>query len=58
MLSRLVVALVIVGLAIIACGGNIQLPEVPTAGPTVVDQISVPAPAGDAGSAGTFLRRG
>jgi hypothetical protein len=48
MLGRLVVVLVIIGLAIIACGGNLQLPQVPTAGPTVVDQIHVPAPTGDA----------
>lgn len=47
MLSRLIVVLAIIGLAILACGGNIQLPDVPTAGPTIMDQISVPAPAGD-----------
>jgi hypothetical protein len=30
----------------LACGGTITLPEIPTAGPTKVEEISVPAPAG------------
>jgi hypothetical protein len=43
---KLLVALVVILLAVLACGGDIELPQVPTAGPTIVDQISVPAPAG------------
>jgi hypothetical protein len=46
MTNRLLLVLAIVGLAILACSGNIELPQAPTAGPTVVDQISVPVPAG------------
>ncbi len=48
MLHRLLVAVAIIALAILACGGNIHLPEIPTAGPTVVEQVSVPVPDGDA----------
>ena len=48
MLSRLLVVLAIIGLAVLACGGNIQLPEIPTPGPTLVDRISIPVPDADA----------
>jgi hypothetical protein len=44
--GRLLIFVAIIALAILACGGNIELPTVPTAGPSVVDQISIPAPDG------------
>lgn len=48
MKTRLPVALLIFALATLACGGTIALPEAATAGPTIVEDISVTAP-----SAGT-----
>ena len=47
MLIRLLVFIAVVALAILACGGNIQLPEIPTVGPTIVDTVNVPRPDAD-----------
>jgi hypothetical protein len=47
MSSRSLAVLVVISLAVLACGGTIELPPVATAGPTVVDQISIAAPTGD-----------
>jgi hypothetical protein len=46
MTTPLKLTLIILAVAALACGGTITLPEVPTAGPTKVEEISVPAPAG------------
>lgn len=45
---RLLIAAMAFALAGFACGGDITLPDVPTAGPEIVDQIRVPAPAAGA----------
>lgn len=47
MFSRLFLAIIVLSLASLACGATIDLPQAPTAGPTIVDQINVPAPAGE-----------
>ena len=46
MLHRLIIAIAIVVLAVLACGGKVSLPQVPTAGPGTVEQITVPVPQG------------
>jgi hypothetical protein len=46
MTTTLKIFLMVLAVAALACGGTITLPEVPTAGPTKVDEISVPAPTG------------
>ncbi|MFH1184992.1 MAG: toast rack family protein [Chloroflexota bacterium] len=46
--NRLLTAVIVLALAGFACGGNIALPGVPTAGPERLDQINVPAPAAGA----------
>jgi hypothetical protein len=48
MAHRLLVAVLVIALANLACGGTIALPEVPTAGPETVDKISIPVPAAGA----------
>ena len=42
MKTPLKMALILLAVAALACGGTITLPEVPTAGPTKVEEISVP----------------
>jgi hypothetical protein len=44
MMHRPLIVGVILSLASLACGVNISLPEVPTTGPEVVEDINVPAP--------------
>ena len=39
------IAVIVLALASLACGGNITLPQAPTAGPEMVEEISIPAPA-------------
>ena len=46
MTTQLKIALIVISVAVLACGGTIKLPDVPTAGPTKVEEISVPVPAG------------
>lgn len=46
MTTTVKVTLMLLAVAALACGGTIKLPDVPTAGPTTVEEISVPAPAG------------
>jgi hypothetical protein len=46
MTTTLKITLMVLAVAALACGGAITLPDVPTAGPTKVEEISVPVPAG------------
>jgi hypothetical protein len=46
MTTTLKITLTVLAVAALACGATITLPEVPTAGPTKVEAISVPVPAG------------
>ena len=46
--TRPLMAASMLALASFACGGEIAFPDVPTAGPEMVDQISVPAPSAGA----------
>jgi hypothetical protein len=46
MTTPLKMALILLAVAALACGGTITLPEVATPGPTKIEEISVPAPAG------------
>lgn len=43
-MKTLFAAIVVLALAILACGGNLTLPQAPTAGPEIVEDISIPAP--------------
>ena len=45
MTNRPAVLVAILTVAALACGGTITLPQAPTAGPAVVEEISIPAPA-------------
>ena len=44
MTTTLKITLMVLAVAALACGGTIKIPDVPTAGPTKVDEINVPAP--------------
>ena len=44
MFQKLVLFIAILALASMACGSNIDLPKVPTPGPEVTDEITVPTP--------------
>jgi hypothetical protein len=46
-MNKVLVSLMILAAACLACGGTVSLPAIPTAGATIVDTISVPAPAAD-----------
>jgi N-terminal domain of toast_rack, DUF2154 len=46
MFRRLIVIVVALAIAVMACGYNVNMPQMPTAGPDVTDQISVPVPSG------------
>ena len=56
MSKRIFVAVLVLSLAVLACGFNVNLPEPKTPGPAVTDQISVAAP--DAQSANLTLTFG
>ena len=43
--TKVLSVVTVLALAALACGFNISLPQMPTAGPEQTDQISVPAPA-------------
>lgn len=47
MKHSLLAAILILAAASLACGGTIDLPKVPTPGPTVVEQVSIPVPAAE-----------
>jgi hypothetical protein len=40
------ITLILLAVSALACGGTITLPDIPTAGPAKVEEISVPAPTG------------
>ena len=42
--TKLISAFLVLALASMACGFNIDLPKAPTPGPEVTDNISVPTP--------------
>jgi len=46
MLLRLLTIILALAIAMMACGFNVNMPQIPTAGPDVTDQISVPVPSG------------
>jgi hypothetical protein len=45
MTNRPIVLIFVLAAVGVACGGTITLPQVPTAGPTIVEDISIPGPA-------------
>lgn len=45
MTTTVKIAFMLLALAALACGGTITLPDIPTAGPTKIEEIRVPAPA-------------
>jgi len=45
MTHRWFVPVAVLAVAAVACGGTITLPELPTAGPTIVEDVSIPVPA-------------
>jgi hypothetical protein len=45
--TKLISAFLVLTLASLACGANIDLPKMPTPGPDVTDEITVPAPKTD-----------
>ncbi len=47
MKTKLITAFLVLALASMACGGNIELPKAPTPGPEVTDDIKVPIPDAD-----------
>ena len=47
MRSKFIFIILILTLASMACGFNIDIPEAPTPGPLVTDEITVPAPSAD-----------
>ncbi len=59
MFRKLLPAILVLSLAVMACGVNINFPQVGvTTGPTVVDDINVPAPSGVTGSVDLSLAFG
>jgi len=48
MRNRPLIVVLVLAVAALACGGSFTLPQAPTAGPAIVDEISVPAPAAGA----------
>jgi hypothetical protein len=46
MVYRLTVIVLALALAVMACGFQVNLPTIPTTGPDVAEQVSVPAPSG------------
>ena len=44
MSKRILIPIAVLAVAASACGGTITLPQAPTAGPLIVDKVSVPAP--------------
>ena len=45
--AKIISAFLVLAFASLACGFNINLPNIPTPGPDVTDEISVPVPAAD-----------
>jgi len=43
---RLVTIVLTLALATMACGFNVKMPQIPTAGPDITEQVSVPVPSG------------
>lgn len=46
MFRRLLIIIVALAIATMACGYNVKLPQMPTAGPDITEQVSVPVPPG------------
>jgi hypothetical protein len=46
MFRRLLIIIVALAIATMACGYNVKLPQMPTAGPDITEQVSVPIPPG------------
>jgi hypothetical protein len=43
--TKVLMPVLVLGLLMVACGGTFTLPEAPTPGPEIVEDISIPAPA-------------
>jgi hypothetical protein len=45
MTNRPIILILVLAAVGAACGGTITLPQAPTAGPTIVEDLSIPGPA-------------